>query len=176
MAARTTGTAAPRKRTPAKATTPRKGRPTPARDAGDLHRMSDDDLDALTVDQAPALTPAFDDNGDPIPVVVGQSGKKGAAQSHLFTVDGVDYFVPKPLPRLPLVAFLRSMRDARSDLEKDAAVMDLCFSTVGRAGVRALAESDETNEEDVARVFGIVQVLAMRQIAAMRAEFAAGNS
>lgn len=123
-----------------------------------------DDAGQMTEEQWDRLQSAVDNlsgDGSPIgpdgeirPVEVGRKGKTGPEMTHIFTVDGRKYYVPKrPTPAL-MLQFLTDLQDPR--VGRDGAVMTAFTSMVGKAGMRALAESPDTDEEDIAAVMSIV--------------------
>lgn len=93
-------------------------------------------------------------DGEIRPVEVGRAGKAGPDMTHIFTVDGQKYFVPKtPHPAI-MLRFMREVRDKR--VGRDAAIENAMMAMLGKKRLDALCEADEVTDEDVANVFIIV--------------------
>ena len=143
-------TATPRKRAAAK----KKPTATKAREElvvsdADLARMEEELEGQFRSDEGP-----IDSEGNIRPVEVGRAGKAGPELVHVFTLENVEYRVPKnPSPAI-MLRFMRDLRDRR--VGQDAAVERAMMAILGKNALDALAESDETTEDDVADVFTIM--------------------
>jgi hypothetical protein len=95
-------------------------------------------------------------NGEIRPVVIGKKGKKGPELVHIFTLDEVEYSVPKKIGVARTIAFQEDLRK----VGREAAVWRLMKNMLGQKALDALASSPDTDEEDVAKVMTIVATLA----------------
>ena len=121
-----------------------------------------------TIGEATALLSSigpFDEDGNVIPVIIGDGAED--EQVHVFTLDGVDYFVPKHPNRLVLGDYLRSMRSAKTTLEQDAATLDLIAAMLGDEGLAALKDR-RVSSENSSHVTTIVLKVAMDEIGELR--------
>lgn len=93
-------------------------------------------------------------DGEIRPVEVGRAGKPGPDMTHIFTVDGEKYYVPKsPHPAI-MLRFMRQIRDQR--IGRDEAIENAMLAMLGKKRLDALCEAEEVTDEDVANVFIIV--------------------
>jgi hypothetical protein len=83
----------------------------------------------------------------------------------LFSIDGVDYDVPKVIP--PALG-LRVIRTARWRSEDQAAV-ELLIEVIGDEAFEALTSFRDLKSEHIAHVFGAVRKLAMGAVEAPKA-------
>lgn len=145
------GTATPRKRTARKATA------TKPPVIGGGAEITDEDIAKLEAQVDESFQ--FDDSpigpdGEIRPVEIGRAGKAGPEMVHIFSIGGEKFFVPKtPSPAI-MLRFMREARDKR--VGRDVAVERALISMLGKQGLDALAESEETTDDDVANVFIIV--------------------
>jgi len=153
----------PRKRAPAKKTTRAAAAPLAARvDDAELERLQAEVDEALAHDDSPVGP-----DGEIRPVVVGKKGKSGPEMVHIFTIADVDYFIPKHPSPAVMIKFMREARDRR--VGRDAAVQNAMITLLGSEALDALAESPDTDEEDVAKVFTIVAHILFGSLKRMRA-------
>lgn len=155
----TTKTTKPRKATtqPKGAATPK--RPKKAATPKTPSALAELDFEQLEEELLSASAELGDDSpigpdGEIRPVVLGKKGKSGPKTQHVFTADGVDYFIPKhPSPAI-MIKFLQEARDKRIGV--DLAVVNAQLTLLGQDALDALAGSRDADEEDVAKVFEIV--------------------
>lgn len=124
------------------------------------------DVDALA-QQLAADEGVIAEDGSIRPVQIGKRGRAGGEMEHIFTLDGVDYFIPKKPNRLLLVGYLRSMRSAKNQNQQNAATLDLLLSLLGKDAVEALESHPDTTDDDVADVMTAVTKVAFGALAAL---------
>lgn len=121
------------------------------------------------------------EDGSIRPVKIGQRGRTPNPMVDLFELDGVMYQIPSKPPPMLTFRYQRAVNGAqrikdakRRKAATDKATEDFLVSLLGREALDALAESPETEDEDIADVFAIVAHIGFGSPS--RAEEAQGNS
>lgn len=146
------------KKTTAKkgATTPRRapatqGVPVPAVSAEELEQLQAEiDAELAEAGDASPIGP----DGEIRPVIIGRTGSSGPEKVHIFSIDDVDYHIPKNPNAAVMLTFLREARSKR--VGQDLAVMNAMVTMLGQDAMDALMESQDVSDEDCAKVFTIV--------------------
>lgn len=104
-------------------------------------------------------------NGEVRPVQVGKRGRPGTEQVHIFTLDEVDYFIPKEPNSALLMAYMLDVRKGGNGKKARAAATriateNLLLALLGEDTLRALGSSPDTTDEDIADVFAIAAHVA----------------
>lgn len=157
-----------------KRVTEKKAKPTRSR----AQAAEDAALDSVDIDTlAESLndTGVIGPDGEIRPVQIGKRGRPGQEMEHIFSLDDVDYFIPKNPNRLLLVTYLRKVAAAhrisdpvKSQAAQDAATLDLLMQLLGEEATTALMTSPDTTDEDIADVFTAVTKVAMGAVAKLR--------
>lgn len=133
--------------------------------------LSDEELSALAEDQddeADDGRPSWlGEDGELVPVTVGKRGREGVEQVHIFTLDDVDYFIPKKPNRALLLKFWTEATGSRGI---NVATQNALISLLGKDALDRLAESPLTTDEDVAQVFDMASYVFFGAIDKMRRE------
>lgn len=150
-------TAAPKKRAPRKKAGPTAKRADAALDAIDVDaQFSEADIAAMEADLDAKFAEAgpIGPDGEIRPVEVGKAGKAGSDLTHIFTLEGTKYYIPKKPPIAVMLRFMREVRDKR--IGRYAAVEHAMISMLGKSKLDALCDNEDTSDDDVANVFIIV--------------------
>lgn len=142
----------------AKAAGQKKGKPTPKAPQNvptPNADLSAEEVEALYVQLEKDDDSPFGPDGEIRPVQIGKRGRKGEEQVHIFTLDDVKFFVPKRPGPAVTMKFQRNLRR----MPKQAAVYEALLDMLGQRALDALADSPDTEPEDVADVILIVSRL-----------------
>lgn len=122
----------------------------------------------LTPEEIAELTREYkivNDDGSVNPVEIGKSGRRPNQLVHIFTLDGEKHYVPEKPSAAAMVKFLK---DARTKgIGRRAATENLLVDVLGEENLAALASSPEVDDDDCARVFGIVAHLCFGRLKEM---------
>lgn len=121
---------------------------------------------ALAELDGPAQDGPIGEDGEIRPIQIGKRGRRAPEMVTIFTIDDVEYQIPKePSPGL----LLKFMREARSrSVGQDVATMNLLTAMIGDEAVEALSESPDVTIEDIADVMAVVSHVAFGSIKNLR--------
>lgn len=89
------------------------------------------------------------------PVRIGEGPAAPVEMVTIFSIDDVDYQIPKALPPHPGLRFIRQAADPRIGI--DLALSNLLVEVLGPANLRALEEAPNLTRENVRAVFAAVR-------------------
>ncbi len=130
----------------------------------ELGELSEEELAALA-----RLEPSEDGpigtDGSVRPVQIGKRGRQGGEQVHIFTLDDVDYYIPREPNSALLMAYMLDVRKGGNGKKARAAATriateNLLMALLGEDTLRALGSSPDTTDEDIADVFAIAAHVA----------------
>lgn len=130
---------------------PRAAKPAPS--PVDEPQLTDEDLEALTDDQADELAP-----GEIRPVIIGKRGRRGDAPVEMVTLLELDD-VPYQIPRNPSAALVLSWLLDVQKLGTQQANFNMGIELLGEQTLAALRTNPEVEPEDLAQIFSNIGVV-----------------
>jgi hypothetical protein len=129
--------------------------------------MSLDELDEQLRDIDPSV---FDESGNIAPLDLDE--REEAPEEHLFTLDGRRYMIPKEVPPILTMTFMREARDPR--IGREYATERYLNAVLGEENLDALSKSRKVTAEDIAVIYTAVGRKAFGALKVI--ETAQGNS